>query len=163
MEALRAFRNSEGHWVWAASVCGIYYVTLVSRLHYTALMTSSSSSLRSGVRLIWSLAWSLLLPFHREPENLGSILILHGPADSCRTTWAESRPLSCGLWKLLQSPNCTSDVERCFHSALTQRKLAQDHPKSPFAELPLVLPPLPGKALSACCLLRQLKERGQVT
>lgn len=110
-------------------------------LHYTTpLLTSSSSSFQSGLWLIWSLAWSLLLPFHWEPENLGSILILEGPADSCCTSWAESRPLSCGLWKLLQSLNCTSDVQCCYCLALTQHKLAQDHPKSPFTEsTPLLL------------------------
>lgn len=45
-----------------------------------------------------------------------------------------SRLLSCGLWTLLQRPNCTSDAERCFCSALTQRKLAQERPKRPFRE-----------------------------
>lgn len=153
------FWNSVVHWVWVPLVCGIYYVTLVSRLHYTTpLTTYSSSSLQYGVRSIWSLAWSLLLPFHREPENLGSILILEGPADSCCTTWAESRLLSFGLWKTLQSPNCTSDVERCFHSALTQHKLTQDHFKSPFMESPpLPLPSLHDEALIAWSLLCQMK------
>lgn len=153
MEAPRVFWNSEGHWVWVPFVCGIYYVTLVSRMQYTKLWWwSSCSSLQSGVRLIWSLAWSLLLPFHREPENLGSILILEGPADSCCTTWVDSRPLFCGLWKLLRSPNCTSDVERCFHSAFTQHKLAQDHPERLFTESPPLPPFIPGKSLITRCL-----------
>lgn len=46
--------------------------------------------------------------------------------------WVQT--LSCGLWKLLQSPNCTSDVECCFHTAFAQHKLAQYHQKKPFTE-----------------------------
>lgn len=62
-----------------------------------------------------------------------------------------------------ESSNCTSDVEPCFHSALTQRKLAQDHPESPFMESLPLPPSLPGKSLITCCLFCQLKEWGHVT
>lgn len=88
---------------------------------------------------------------------------LEGPTDSCGTNWAEFRPLSFGLWKLLQSPKWTLDVEHWFNSTLRKRKLAKDHPESSFMEslhLPYPLPPwsishhllsvLPVKKVTAC-------------
>lgn len=80
--------------------------------------------------LVINLAWGQLLSFHREPENLGSIWILERFTHSCCSTWAESRPLSCSLWKLFQS----SDCRKLFELNTYQHKPARRNPKNPFTE-----------------------------
>lgn len=66
------------------------------RLVHNNTSASDGDPLSSLVYLDFEITSLVAVP-RREAENLGSAVILVEPADSCCTTWAESRPLSCGL------------------------------------------------------------------